>query len=823
MSQELSYKYEFEKELRNKLSLKSKGRFSEETTLLKAFKFTDLSDSGFVNPDCFLRTLMYLGVNIVNKDNVLDYFNLYDRDRTGRINYRDFITEVFTPLEMKRRKIMEEEPNEVGDRGIPQKKEKRKYNLTSTGFRQKIEQNLDKNAKLIKKLKKEILNQGSNTLFDIQKTLLKFDVDNSGRIDMDEFNRICYEFDIKLIPDEIKTIFSCFDPSRTGKIYYDDLLNIVHGTLNDFRAELVDDLYNKFNKNNRGNLEIKTIFTALNDKKIGPEAAEDFKDNFLSHHDFFSKGKTEVSYEELIDFFEILSVDFKEDQQFEDYINNTFSPQKPQERDNRQKNYDEEEGEYNNKAETKEFLDSLEKLRDILLQQGATGIIELLRNLKNVDLDNSNGIDLDEFITVIQNVLENSNASFPVREIQNIFNVYDLQEKGNMEYKLFLNDLLKLKLMPKSRKEHIQNIYNHLDFEGKQVLDINELTALYKKPENDPVPDLLDSFVTFHNIVRGNRNPLVTINDFVKYYTYINILIPETKHDKLFIDSTSESWLLYDKSFDERKNLAKIRVEGLGKQKNREAMNKLIRSNKTPYGTIKDKINYNLNEQNPTVKYNIDKKEDLLGHLRAILADRGYTGIMSIRRTFMLIDENSSKKITFDQFENIFKKFRFDLSEEEVNRLFNYFDKSGSGFIDYDEFVNGVCSNLNKFRRDVLKQVFHKLDNDEKGYVTVYQLRHEYNPTEHPLVRQGKRGEDEVLAEFLDVLEYHFNLLIEKNDDDSDVNDIKVDFDDFCDFYKNISVCIDDDKYFEVMVLSEWGIKKEGKTLYQKTWNQQDA
>lgn len=66
---------------------------------------------------------------------------------------------------------------------------------------------MDKNAKLIKKLKKEILSQGSNTMFDIQKTLLKFDVDNSGRIDMDEFNRICYEFDIKLIPDEIKLFF----------------------------------------------------------------------------------------------------------------------------------------------------------------------------------------------------------------------------------------------------------------------------------------------------------------------------------------------------------------------------------------------------------------------------------------------------------------------------------------------------------------------------------------------------------------------------------------------------------------------------------------
>ena len=102
-------------------------------------------------------------------------------------------------------------------------------------------------------------------------------------------------------------------------------------------------------------------------------------------------------------------------------------------------------------------------------------------------------------------------------------------------------------------------------------------------------------------------------------------------------------------------------------------------------------------------------------------------------------------------------------------------------------------------------------------------MRKEYNPKEHPLVRQGKRTEDEILAEFLDVLEYHFNLLIEKSDDNLDVNDVKVDFDDFCEFYKNISVCIKDDKYFEVMVLSEWGIKKDGKSLYQRTWNQQDA
>ena len=723
---------------------------------------------------------------------------------------------------MKRRKMIEEEPIKGAEIPVP-KKDKRKYNLTSSGFRQKIEQNLDKNIKLIKKIKKEINNQGGSTLIDMQKTIMKFDVDNSLKIDMDEFNRIFYEFNINLTPDEIKTVFSCFDPSRTGKIYYEDFLNIIHEPLNEFRAELVDELYNSLNKNNRGNLEIKTVFGAFNDKKVDPEFSEEFKDNFLSHHDFFSKGKTEVSYEEFINFFEIISINYKEDSEFEEFITNSFKLGNAEEQKEQNVNYENKENP-ENREETKEFLEALEKLREILEQKGAKGVIEFLRNFRNVDLAKSNGVDLDEFITVIQNLIKDSDITFPVKEIQNIFNVYDINQNGIMEYKKFLDDLLKLREMSKSRKNHIQKIFNHLDFEGKQLLDINELTSLYKKPpENDPVPDLLDSFITFHNILRGNRNPLVTMNDFLRFYNYINFLIPETKHDQLFMDFTSETWLLYDKSFDERKNLMKVKIEGLGKQKNREAKNKLIVSHKTPYGTIKDKINYNLNEENPTTKYYVNKIEDLLGHLRSILTQRGYSGIMSMRRTFMIIDENSNKKITFDEFEKLFKKYRYDLSPEEINNLFNYFDKDGSGFIDYDKFINGICGNLNKFRQDVLKQVFIKLDDDEKGYITVGQMRKEYNPKEHPLVRQGKRTEDEILAEFLDVLEYHFNLLIEKSDDNLDVNDVKVDFDDFCEFYKNISVCIEDDKYFEVMVLSEWGIKKDGKSLYQRTWNQQDA
>ena len=819
--------------MKNKLSFKSTGKYSDENTLLRAFKFSDLSNSGFCNPENFLRALARLGINIVNRDNVLDYFNLYDYDRTGRINYKDFVTEIFTPLEMRRRKIMEEEKSEPGEqKQIPQKKEKRKYNLTSTGFRQKIEQNLDDNENLIKKIRNEILCLGVNILFDIQKTLNKFDVDNSGRIDIDEFNKLCSEYSINLIPDEIKTVFTCFDPSRTGKIYYQDFLNIIHGSLNDFRQGLVDELYNKLNKNNRANLDMKTVLSSFNDKKAGQEASDEFKDNFISHHDYFSNGKTDVSYNEFVNFFEVVSTNFKEDAEFEKYLKNSFSLQDEAANNTEESNKNEdqkedEQKENENKEQAKEVLGSIDKLRQIMTQQGAKGVINLLRNLRNVDLAGSNGVDLDEFITVIQNVLKDSDGSFPVKEIHNIFNIYDIQEKGIMEYKTFLSDLFKLKSMSKSRKSHLEKIFEHLDFERKQALDINELISLYKKPEAsepNPVPDLLETFVIFHNIIRGTRNPLVNLDDFIEYYNYVNFLIPETKNDKLFIDYTSDGWRLNDKTLDERKNLADSKLKTLGKQKNRDAKEKLIGNSKTPYGTIKDKINYNLNEEEATIKYNVNSYEDIMAHLRNNLVQRGPRGLMSIRRTFMLIDENSDKRIQFSEFEKMFKRYRFNLSQTEINNLFNYFDKDGSGYIDYGEFIGGILGDLSKFRKDILKQVFDKIDKDETGTITVGQLREAYNPKEHPLVRQGKRSEDEILGDFIDSLEYHFSLLNEKNDEENvDVNDIKIDFDDFCDFYKTISVSIEDDKYFEIMVMSEWGLKKDGRTLYQRTWNQQDA
>ena len=594
---------------------------------------------------------------------------------------------------------------------------------------------------------------------------------------------------------------------------------------------MVSELFNSLPKNNLSNVDLKTVLRSFDKNKLNPEVIEDYKDNFISHHDFFGKGRTDVTYDEFINFFEIMSLYYKEDSDFESFIKNSFNPQSEESPEIMEENKEEKKDESANIKKEPNVLESLDKLRNNIIKQGAKGVTNILKNFKNADLSGSNGVDLDEFITVIQNVqnknIEDYTNNLSVKEIHNLFNTYDIEEKGIMEYKKFLSDLFQLKSMPESRKEHLKNIYEHLDFEHKQALDINELISLYKKPEStdqNPIPDLIETFDIFHNILRGSRNPLVTLDDFILYYNYMNILIPQTKNDKLFLDLTSEGWRLDDKSFDERKNLVINRTGGLGlgKQKNREAMNKTVGSNKAPFGTDKEKINYNLNEEEATIQYNENKIEDLVGHLKYILFQRGPRGIMSIKRTFMLIDENSDKRISFTEFEKMFKRYRFNLTQNGINNLFNYFDKDKSGFIDYSEFLNGIVGELSDFRKNVLKQVFQKLDKEEKGYITVKQLREAYDPRGNPLVRQGKRSAEEILGDFIDILEYHFSLLNEKNEENEEVNDIKIDFDEFCEFYKTISISVEEDKYFEIMVMSEWGIKKDGKSLYQKDWNQQD-
>lgn len=88
-------KASFERELKNKLQEKTKGSQSEETVLLKAFKYFDLNDNGQVEPDEFAKAIEKIGIQIPTQQDLNTLFSLYDTDGSGGISYKEFSQALF--------------------------------------------------------------------------------------------------------------------------------------------------------------------------------------------------------------------------------------------------------------------------------------------------------------------------------------------------------------------------------------------------------------------------------------------------------------------------------------------------------------------------------------------------------------------------------------------------------------------------------------------------------------------------------------------------------------------------------------------------------
>ena len=196
---------------------------------------------------------------------------------------------------------------------------------------------------------------------------------------------------------------------------------------------------------------------------------------------------------------------------------------------------------------------------------------------------------------------------------------------------------------------------------------------------------------------------------------------------------------------------------------------------------------------------------------REAVARRGVRGIMSLRRSFMIADDNNDKTIDFNEFKKLVHDYRIPVEDKDVKTLFNEFDSDRSGSISYDEFLRGVVGEMNDFRMNIAKKAFKIMDSDGSGQIEINDIRGKYNAKFHPEVKAGKKTEDEVLAEFLDTFEYHFNLLNSNKSKDRTIT-----MDEWIEYYNNISMSIDRDDYFELMMNNAWNM--DGKKVTKKGW-----
>jgi Ca2+-binding EF-hand superfamily protein len=191
---------------------------------------------------------------------------------------------------------------------------------------------------------------------------------------------------------------------------------------------------------------------------------------------------------------------------------------------------------------------------------------------------------------------------------------------------------------------------------------------------------------------------------------------------------------------------------------------------------------------------------------------RGARGIMGLQRVFKIMDDDRSGFLDSGEFKKALKDYRVQISDAEGRTLFTMFDRDGNGQISYDELLRGVIGEMNPFRQKMVERVFQKLDKNGNGTIEVDDIKGVYNAKNHPDVKLGKKTEDEILADFLDTFEMHYSLNHPNSRDSS------ITLGEFIEYYNNISMSIDDDRYFDLMMTNAWNLNN---VQHQKGWGQE--
>jgi len=302
----------------------------------------------------------------------------------------------------------------------------------------------------------------------------------------------------------------------------------------------------------------------------------------------------------------------------------------------------------------------------------------------------------------------------------------------------------------------------------------------------------------------GTPNYVVTKEEFAEYYNNISASIDDDNYFKLMIEN---AWKLTAES---RQGMGTKgwAAEGNSKGGNlsaaapqRSTATNIFGASAAPTQAKKEAfVPENATEQ------------QLIDNLRTRLAKRGTRGIASIGRKFKIADDNRSGTLDKSEFVKAMHDFRIGMTERQSAQVYNLFDRDGSGSVSYDEFLRTIRGQMNAFRKNIATKAFKKMDIDRSSNLDINDIRQTYNAKQHPDVQAGKKTEDEVLAEFLDTFEDHYADMRGH----SDARDGEITLEEWIEYYNNVSMSVDDDAYFELMMNNTWNL--DGSRVTKKGW-----
>ena len=329
---------------------------------------------------------------------------------------------------------------------------------------------------------------------------------------------------------------------------------------------------------------------------------------------------------------------------------------------------------------------------------------------------------------------------------------------------------------------------------------------------NNPNANQLNNEISNNNmIIQNNQNNNIQIEQRNNFQISQN---QNPNANQIFKNS------YYTPPFSPDKKLGKIRYNPITNEFTTSPKYQQRNININPnIDTINNNAFYNIKNNNNNVKTINTQELPSIKKLRNLLANRGMKSIFIIQRMLYIYDKNQSGEIPLEKLCDIFEIYNINIAREEIFEFFEFLDKEHKGLIKYNDLIMILINNINENRILLIQNLFDKIRKG-KEYILLNDIKKYFNPDKYPDVLEQKKTSDEIAFDFIDSLEifkeYNINL---KNE--SIINGIMT-YNDFENYFKEISLSINDDKIFDYIINFCWEVDDRLNNYGNKNGYQND-
>ena len=731
----------FEYELKTKLSLKAHSSNSEMILLYNTFRYFDEKNTGLITKEKWPKIFIKLGLTGFSEDDLRNIFNIYDKYKTGLINYQNFIKYIFNKENLEYIK-----PNFINryinnnnlfyyNNSFPKGKNSidnfnvNKFSNTNNINNILIDENNYKTLKrslseknfspTLKKLFQYLLKQIQNKInINNGMTYYTFALKIKGKenklketISYEDLCNSILESNILLNMDLIRDFFSILDLCELNSISTNELLRLIRGNINENRKNLITEQFNNINIKNEqwvNTIYLKSIYNSKEHPEVilGRKNENEIFTEFNYTLDIFlniKKRENKINYKDFIEYYIPISSSIDNDNYFENMIKGVWNIYNP----------------YNNKLNLNYYKPH------IISEKNNNNLRYGFNDIENCNNNNFNNTQKYNFYNGLS--YNNLNNNYLSKSQKNIFPKINLNNNYNINNNNYNGN---------NNNDNYNKYYNGNNYNNIKI-----------------------------NFNSDNNNSSLKNNNFSKSFSYLR--------NKIHFNPILNQYIIPEEN-----------IELNNQKSNTNILNSYFNQNAL--------INANYqNENNPSENLNI---------FRNILVSRGKKAIFTFQKIITMYDTFKTGKIDFQSFESICLSYKINLNHNQLYSIFSFFITDDSKKILYEKLFKSLIGNMNNIRVNLVKKVFDKFKKNKFGNIDLIDLKNFYNYKNHPDVILGIKNEKEIYNEFNDNLEIYKNYL----NNIYHSNKLSFSLEDFINFYNQISLGIKDDKDFIKLINSVW-------------------